>query len=73
MAETRKCIVTIESIQGDRTENAVFHRFGDSTGYADDQGVPITVAIVELNSGEVIMVEPDKIKFDDRPVYRKAD
>lgn len=64
MTETRECIVMYDERYRKETK-ALFHRFGDSTGYAGDQPVPITVAIVELEDGKMEMVSPDMIRFTD--------
>jgi len=45
-------------------KEAIFHRFGDGTAYADDAKVPFTVAIVEMKeTGEVKSVAPDLVRF----------
>ena len=45
-------------------KRAMFHRFADSVGYADERQIPVTEAIVEFEDGQLEKVDPDLIKFD---------
>jgi len=78
MNEPRPCVVECEEnkkIEGDDfgyqrvavQKEALFHRFGDGRGYADDAQIPLTVAIVEMKeTGEVKSVAPERIRFTDQ-------
>ena len=63
MAESRKCEVKYSS----ETKEAKFIRFGDSIYFDDgNNAIPKTVAIVELDNGQVAEVDPYMIKFTDK-------
>lgn len=76
MSELRTCVVKTEEnqkVKGESyyqsvtvEEEALFHRFGDGTTYADDAKIPFTVAIVEMKeTGAVESVDPDLVRFTD--------
>ena len=61
---TRKCQVFHD---GTRQE-ATFHRFGSEIVHgSDNEPKERTVAIVEVQGGQVVTFPPDKIKFLDQP------
>ena len=77
MNETRPCLVKCEVHEpsGDHgayqnvtvEKRAIFHRFADGTTYANDVEVPHTTALVEFEDGKLKKVEPDYIRFTDKP------
>ncbi|EHD2281283.1 hypothetical protein JRK33_002207 [Vibrio cholerae] len=60
--ERRKCLVYINSYDGPK--EGYFEQYGTQERFNDaNQPYTITVAIVELSSGSVVMVEPTKVEF----------
>lgn len=64
----KRILVTYESTSGESKYNrepAFFHRWGENYKYTSDgDQIQVTVAIVELvNSGQVMTVNPDHVKF----------
>ncbi|EIV8469739.1 hypothetical protein OC523_007745 [Vibrio vulnificus] len=60
--ERRKCLVKMNSY--DDPEEGYFEQYGTQEKFDDaNQPYTITVAIVELSSGRVVMVEPTQVKF----------
>lgn len=45
------------------TESGFFHKWGESLEYSQDTAVSYTVGIVELPTGEIVEVDPGRIKF----------
>jgi hypothetical protein len=74
MSETRPCLVKCKEtkweggIGRDVTvhKKAIFHRFSDDKGYADDAAIAITTAIVEFEDGQLQKVDPNLVKFTDK-------
>ena len=60
--ERRKCLVKMNSY--DAPEEGYFEQYGTQVRFDDgNRPYTITVAIVELSSGRVVMVEPTQVKF----------
>lgn len=62
MTEPRKCKVV--SLSGGTAEVGNFIQYGNQIWYDEgNNGHPRVIAVVELDSGEVVEVEPKRIRF----------
>jgi hypothetical protein len=66
MGTERKASITKHKDgSGGHTINVIFHRFGDSPMPQDDgTDVSRTIAVVELEDGTIMEVDPKRVKFD---------
>ena len=62
--ESRTCVVKIPNMN---PFDAVFHGWGNDVIESHQENLPITVGIVEAEDGQVHLVGPDRIKFNDLP------
>lgn len=61
MSQLRKCKV-VRPYQ--ETVDATFHQWGSKSVYGDgENSYPETVALVELEDGQMLKVDPECIKF----------
>ena len=76
MEETRACQVTLYHPEFKYTDDhhksveivpAKFLRWGDGIYRGESNDLPITKAIVELEDGTIVMVDPESVKMSKNP------
>ena len=76
MRETRNCQVTLYhpeyeySEEAEKTYEVVpaqFHRWCDDVYRGDPHDLPITKAIVELEDGSIVVIDPARVKMTEAP------
>lgn len=53
--------------EGTITKSGIFHRWGMKAMEGNDGNIHWSVAICEDETGQIFLVIPDKMKFEDRP------
>jgi len=69
----RRPVIDTNCFQAEFANSGLFHQWGNAYMESDAGFGNYTIALIEIDNGEIIEVLPSNIKFDDRPGYIEKD